>query len=111
MAMKDVPFCARVDEESGSIDETVSLAAWAAGGSMPETPKHTQVPQAQASLHSNQNQSHMQIKANKILAIIRRAEKQGHRLNLTCFCQNQCQYFRESFHLYDLSGKTSCFFS
>lgn len=48
----------------------------------PVTLKYIQVTQVKVPLYSHQNQNHIQIKANKILSIVRRAEKQGSYLNL-----------------------------
>ena len=59
------------------------LCRAAVGGSnVCDSFKHTQIPQANVPLHFHQSQNHIQSKANQVLSMVRRGEKQGSYLNL-----------------------------
>lgn len=75
-------FCAHVDADHAVFMKTSPMQCVLQAERTPVTLKYTQVPQVKAPLYSHQNQNHIQIKANKSLSIVRRAEKQGSYLNV-----------------------------
>lgn len=110
MVIKVLPLCANVDAEWCSIYEDVSYAGqlWAVRMSVTLSNTHKSL---RPMCHFTSTKVRTTSKAKQIKSFQWLGEEGNKEAIWTCFSWNQWKYYRDSFHLYDLSGKSSYLFS
>lgn len=110
MVIKVVPLCANVDGKSCSIYEDVSYAGqlWAVRMSVPLSNTHKSL---RPMCHFTSTKIRTTSKAKQIKSFQWLGEEGNKEAIWTCFCWHHWKYYRDSFHLYDLSRKIKLSFS